>query len=335
MKAIVTFSGGKDSLAALLWIRNNQTKNFTTVFCDTGWEHPITYRYINEVAEKLGLDIVVLKSKKYDGMIDLVKKKSRFPSSKRRFCTSELKTVPMIDYLLDAVKDDFIIIQGIRGAESESRAKMAAQCDYFKYYFEPYDTNTLKLGRLEKRLANKQREKKIDKIQIGKITLDIEKVKARLLSGKEDPKYHTYRKKEVKEFHKTHATDVLRPVFDWTAQQTIDYILENGLEPNPLYKMGFKRVGCFPCIMSSKPEIYQITQRFPERITEIEAYEKECKSSFLGPDSIPRRCYKGSYPLITDIARYVQAEYARGTLFDETEGTSALSCMSYYSGLCE
>jgi 3'-phosphoadenosine 5'-phosphosulfate sulfotransferase (PAPS reductase)/FAD synthetase len=37
MKTIVTFSGGKDSLAALLWIRNNFTKNFTTVFCDTGW----------------------------------------------------------------------------------------------------------------------------------------------------------------------------------------------------------------------------------------------------------------------------------------------------------
>jgi hypothetical protein len=31
----------------------------------------------------------------------------------------------------------------------------------------------------------------------------------------------------------------------------------------------------------------------------------------------------------------VENKYARGTLFDETEGTSAMSCMSYYSGLCE
>ena len=37
MKVIVTFSGGKDSLASLLWARNNLTKNFITVFCDTGW----------------------------------------------------------------------------------------------------------------------------------------------------------------------------------------------------------------------------------------------------------------------------------------------------------
>jgi 3'-phosphoadenosine 5'-phosphosulfate sulfotransferase (PAPS reductase)/FAD synthetase len=279
MRVVVTFSGGKDSLAALLWIRNNFTKNFVTVFCDTGWENPITYRYIEQVAEKLGLDLVTLKSKKFDGLIDLAKKKSRFPSSQRRFCTSELKSIPTIDYLLDVVKDDFIIIQGIRGAESESRARMAVQCNYFKYYLEPYGKDK---------------------------------------NGKD--KFHTYRRKEILKFSETHATDVWRPIFDWTAQQVIDYIIDNGLEPNPLYKMGFKRVGCFPCIMSANPEIYQITERFPERITEIAMYERECKSSFFGPDSIPKKSYKGAYPLITDVARYVQAEYARGTLFDQVEG---------------
>ena len=99
--------------------------------------------------------------------------------------------------------------------------------------------------------------------------------------------------------------------------------------------MGFKRVGCFPCIMSANPEIYQITQRYPERIAEIAGYEKECKSSFFGPDAIPKRYYKGSFPLITDVSKYVESEYARGTLFDAVEGRDNLSCMSYYSGLCE
>ena len=51
MKVIVTFSGGKDSLAALLWVREHITTNFTTVFCDTGWEHPLTYEYINRIAD--------------------------------------------------------------------------------------------------------------------------------------------------------------------------------------------------------------------------------------------------------------------------------------------
>lgn len=30
MKVFVTFSGGKDSLASLLWVRNNLTKDFIT-----------------------------------------------------------------------------------------------------------------------------------------------------------------------------------------------------------------------------------------------------------------------------------------------------------------
>ncbi|BAR52223.1 hypothetical protein TFKS16_2010 [Tannerella forsythia KS16] len=75
MKIIVTFSGGKDSLAALLWVRNNMSKRFTTVFCDTGWESELTYKYIDEIDRKLNLNIVMLKSKKYDGLVDLSEKR--------------------------------------------------------------------------------------------------------------------------------------------------------------------------------------------------------------------------------------------------------------------
>lgn len=185
MKVIVSFSGGKDSLASLLWVRNNLTKDFITVFCDTGWEHPLTYKYIEEVQEQLGLNLITVKSKKFNGMVDLTKKKSRWPSSQRRFCTSELKTIPMIDYILDEVNDDVLIIQGIRAAESAKRAEMSKQCTYFKYYVQPYGKDK---------------------------------------NGKD--KYHTYRRKDVLAFRKKYADDLLRPVFDWSAQQVIDYILE-------------------------------------------------------------------------------------------------------------
>lgn len=291
MKVIVTFSGGKDSLASLLWVRNNLTKDFTTVFCDTGWEHPLTYKYINEIKEHLGLNLVTLKSKKFDGMVDLSRKKSRWPSSQRRFCTSELKTIPMIDYILDEVDDDILIIQGIRAAESAKRAEMSRQCTYFKYYVQPYG---------------------IDK------------------HGKE--KYHTYRRKDVIAFREKHSDDLLRPVFDWTAQQVIDYILDNGLQPNPLYRMGYKRVGCYPCVMSSQQDIYNISCQDPSRIEYIAGLEKQLGSSFLGPDKIPERFYKGEYPLIGDVIRYVNRKHSTGNLFDDED--TATSCMSYY-GLCE
>lgn len=292
MKLIVTFSGGKDSLAALLWVRNNITKDFVTVFCDTGWEHPLTHQHIAEVVRKLDLNLVTLKSKKYEGMVDLATHKKRWPSTRGRFCTSELKTIPVVDYLLDEVRDDFVVVQGIRAAESASRALMESQCNYFKYYLEPYGTD--KHG---------------------------------------EPKYHTYRRREVLAYCKQHATDVLRPVFEWSGQQAIDYILENGLEPNPLYKMGYKRVGCYPCIMASHRDILNISRQDPARIEYIAGLERSIGSSFLGPDKIPAHAiHSGSkYPLIGDVVQYVEWQNATGSLFNDDTATS---CMSFY-GLCE
>ena len=291
MKVIVTFSGGKDSLAALLWVKNNLTKDFITVFCDTGWEHPITYKYIEKIRNTLGLNIVTLKSKKFDGMIDLVEKKSRWPSSQRRFCTSELKTIPMIDYILDEIKDDILMIQGIRAEESAKRSEMSKQCTYFKYYIQPYG-----------------------KDKYGK------------------NKYHTYRRKDVIKFRNKYSDDLLRPVFDWTAQQVIDYIVDNGLQPNPLYKMGYKRVGCYPCIMVSQQDIYNIILQDPERINYIAKLEKKYNSSFFGPDKISKKYYKGEYPVIEDVVNYIKSKHATGSLFED--GDTITSCMSFY-GLCE
>lgn len=42
---------------------------------------------------------------------------------------------------------------------------------------------------------------------------------------------------------------------------------------NPLYLLGAKRVGCFPCIMSRKSEIRNIAKNFPERIDFIREQE--------------------------------------------------------------
>lgn len=298
MKVIVTFSGGKDSLAALLWTREHITRNFTTVFCETGWEHPLTYEYIARVADRLHLDIVTLRSKRYDGMVDLARQRKRWPSTRARFCTEELKTKPMIDYVLDEVRDSVLIVQGIRAAESAARAKMAAQCTFFKYYFEPYG-------------YDKQ--------------------------GK--PKKHSYRGREVRAFRENYADDLLRPVFDWSAQQVIDYILAAGLEPNPLYKMGYKRVGCWPCIMASQRDILNIACQSPERIEYLAQIEQEMKDAghlstqFFGPDKIPTRAITSGekYPSIQDVVRYVEWQNATGSLFDDDTATS---CMSYY-GLCE
>lgn len=124
MKHIVCFSGGKDSTALILWAKENLPE-FTTVFCDTGWDHPITYAYVEEINQQLlGGALIVLKSEKYSGgFVDLCVLKGRAPSPKARFCTSNLKVDPMIAYL-KTLDDDATVYQGIRADESASRSKM-------------------------------------------------------------------------------------------------------------------------------------------------------------------------------------------------------------------
>ena len=293
MKVLVAYSGGKDSQASLLWtVKKFGAKNVEAVFCDTGWEHPVTYEHIQKTTSALGVKLVTVKSKKYDGMIDLAEKKKRFPSAVARFCTSELKSIPFIDYVLEQ-KDHLLIIQGIRALKSHKRSTMQRQCTYFKYYFEPYNDK----GRT-----------------------------------------HTYRKKDVIKWTQKYAADILRPVFEWTGQQVIDYIIEEGQEPNPLYKEGFKRVGCFPCVMSGHKEVYEIIKRYPEHYDKIIEHEKRIGSSFFATDFVPKYVQTGksgqtgkSFTTADDVKRYLTAKNRIGCLFPDDD---PISCSSYYH-LCE
>ena len=139
--------------------------------------------------------------------------------------------------------------------------------------------------------------------------------------------------KEVRAFREKFADDLRRPVFDWSAQQVIDYILDAGLEPNPPYRMGYKRVGCWPCVMANQRDILNISRQNPERIEQIAALETELQSSFFGPDKIPARAITSGnqYANIYDVVRHVEWQHATGSLFDDDTATS---CMFFY-GLCE
>ncbi|MFC0182480.1 phosphoadenosine phosphosulfate reductase family protein [Pseudarcicella hirudinis] len=115
-----------------------QSLELNFLFCDTGWEHEITYKYLDYLEERFGINIIRTRSYKFDSLVDLAKKKGRFPSTKSRFCTEELKVKPMIDFILDQVNDNILVLQGIRAEESHKRATMPKNCEFFKFYFEPY-----------------------------------------------------------------------------------------------------------------------------------------------------------------------------------------------------
>jgi 3'-phosphoadenosine 5'-phosphosulfate sulfotransferase (PAPS reductase)/FAD synthetase len=128
MKHIGCFSGGKDSTALMLWMRENigvPGVDWTPVFCDTKWEHPITYAYIEEINHSILCgSLVTVTSDKYEGFEDMSVKRKRVPSARARFCTQELKSFPLHRYFESLDDGDIRSYQGIRADESASRAKM-------------------------------------------------------------------------------------------------------------------------------------------------------------------------------------------------------------------
>lgn len=67
--------------------------------------------------------------------------------------------------------------------------------------------------------------------------------------------------------------EVVHPIVEWTAQQTVDFVLSCGWELNPLYRNGMHRVGCMPCINCRKDELLEIAKRYPEHLDRIREWE--------------------------------------------------------------
>lgn len=325
MRILVSFSGGKDSQACLIQTAKQYgVDKIEAVFCDTGWEHPGTYQHITDVCLQMGVKLITLKSK-FD-FVSLAKYKKRFPATTTRFCTEELKIKPMIDYVL-SLDDSCIIIQGIRSAESASRAAMEEECMYFKYYFEPLETNTTRIEKLQRKLSKTTNFKKRVDIEVK-----IQKLRARLAKGKEDPKYYTYRKEDVFEYCKKYDASVSRPIKEKTAQEVIDIILNAGQKPNPLYYKGCKRVGCYPCMMCQLLEV-KILMKEEDQKQKILDAESVVGTNFFPPGYIPKyACSNGKYPSAEDVFKYVSDKNATLDMY-EPEGGYA--CMSLFHGLCE
>jgi 3'-phosphoadenosine 5'-phosphosulfate sulfotransferase (PAPS reductase)/FAD synthetase len=84
---------------------------------------------------------------------------------------------------------------------------------------------------------------------------------------------------------------VNRPLLRKTLADVIAMHKRYGVKLNPLYALGFTRVGCFPCINSKKSEVRLISIHFPERIAQLRAHELELigRSTFFHSNVVPER----------------------------------------------
>lgn len=72
-------------------------------------------------------------------------------------------------------------------------------------------------------------------------------------------------------------------LMDWTKPMCFDYVKAHGEQVNPLYMMGFSRVGCFPCVNWNKGDIATMAARAPEAIEKVDAWEKSSGRTFFPP----------------------------------------------------
>jgi 3'-phosphoadenosine 5'-phosphosulfate sulfotransferase (PAPS reductase)/FAD synthetase len=162
MKRVLSFSGGKDSTAMYL-LALERGVEFIAIFADTGHEHPSTLDYVRDLPARTGGPAIrwvkadftadITRKRRFVAerwpehgvpadriaraqevlhptgvpFLDLCLLKGRFPSTRSRFCSAELKHRPIFEQVIAPLLDAGHLVvswQGVRADESASRANL-------------------------------------------------------------------------------------------------------------------------------------------------------------------------------------------------------------------
>lgn len=121
IKVVIPVSGGKDSQACLKLAAERYTKTqLRGLFCDTQFEHPLTYQHLDRIEDLYGIEIDRITA---GSVPDKVLKYKRFPGGGARHCTDELKIQPSKRYYkaLADKQGGFEVWYGMRAGESAAR----------------------------------------------------------------------------------------------------------------------------------------------------------------------------------------------------------------------
>lgn len=104
----------------------------------------------------------------------------------------------------------------------------------------------------------------------------------------------------------------LNPIAYWNTQKVFDYLKSHNIEVNPLYKKGFSRVGCYPCIFARKYELVMMEDKYKKRLRDLE----EKISKLIGKD-------------VKFFVEHKDKQLSQGNLFG-----GDLGCVNQF-GICE
>jgi len=310
---IVSVSGGKDSTATLLLAKERPPENMVAVFCDTGHEHKITYEYI-EYLSKTVFPIRTIKVDLSKALKTRVENLGEGGSTRKQWEENGVsgESVERVYEFLKNYKlsdNAFLDLAVIKGRFPSKMAKFCTEALKIKAFqnqivipsLEGYDMVVSWVG--ERAEESKTRAMKSE----------LEEVEDKNLYG----------------------SYIYRPILKWTWREVFDMHSKHNVKPNPLYKMGMKRVGCMPCIFASKQELSEIFKRFPEVVENIKMMEKEVNKAqrgrtvrFFSDDKTP-----GGLSTVDTVKEW--SKTSRGGVQKTLKSTRpAKPCESMY-GLCE
>lgn len=257
---IITYSGGKDS-DVLLHLAIRSGIKFEVVNSHTTLDAPQTVYHIRKTKdylETLGIKMTIIypeKDGKRTSMWELIEDKGLPPTRIIRYCCRILKETSIPNRL---------IALGVRREESSQRRTRE---DF------------------EIRGDSKKDVKRFSLAHTKDVFDDSKKVASELgLSITDVTAYDCTLIKSAKE-----QKDIMvNPIIDWTFSDVWQFINEYKIPYNPLYDMGYERVGCIGCPMASYKQKCKQFHDFP-------AYKRNYIAAF---DRLLRKRRDNGNPLI-------------------------------------
>lgn len=111
---VVPVSGGKDSTALALWLKDNEPRDYTYVCTPTGNELPEWFAHMRTLAKLFGKPINPIIGGTLKGIIE---QEQMIPNWRARFCTRMLKIEPFAAWLMSHTPATVYV--GLRADEAE------------------------------------------------------------------------------------------------------------------------------------------------------------------------------------------------------------------------
>lgn len=295
---ICSVSGGKDSTALYCLMVEYYGQNFLPIFADTGHEHPVTVNYVKNLHLMAGGPPVVIVRPNFEKAMRLRRAKRIEDLRALTPGTDEYAKALVLARKLRPSGNSFLDMMLWKNRAPSTKAQFC--------------TEHLKLWPIKFYIDRNFPNRKVlmfTGIRAGEST--------------RRAKMHPF------SFNPFYDCEQTLPLLYETEEQIFAFLEAKGVPPNPLYALGYGRVGCFPCIHANKTELSLLPGWAWDR---LEWYENTLGRTWFPPNVVPG---VSGLTKIGDVRNWCMTSHG-GKQFDMFRGSTedAPSCMTEWS-ICE